>query len=84
MSKSEDSSINKALEDQTFKSFDSCIRVSPNPIDAYNFVGVAFGKSGLYDKAIKCFEWVLSVQPEDEIARHNLAEAYSRRAERPH
>ena len=75
---SEELGIKKALQTQAFNLFDRAIRISPNPIDAYNSLGVVFGKNGLYEKALECFNWVLSVQPQDEIARHNLAETYSR------
>ena len=80
---SEESGIKKALEAQAFNSFDRAIQISPNLIDAYNSLGVVFGKNGLYDKALECFNWVLSVQPQDEIARHNLAETYSRMGKAP-
>jgi tetratricopeptide (TPR) repeat protein len=75
---SEESGIKKALEAQAFNSFDRAIQIAPNPIEAYNSLGVVFGKNGLYEKALECFNWVSSVQPQDEIARHNLAETYSR------
>jgi tetratricopeptide (TPR) repeat protein len=75
---SEDSGIKKALEAQAFNLFDRAIQISPNPIDAYISLGVVFGKNGLYEKALDCFNWVLSVQPQNAIARHNLAETYSR------
>jgi tetratricopeptide (TPR) repeat protein len=79
----EELGIKKALEAQAFNSFDRAIKISPNPIDAYNSLGVVFGKNGLYDKALECFNWVLSVQPQDEIARHNLSETYSRMGRPP-
>ena len=73
----EDLGIKKALEAQAFSFFQKTIEVSPDPIDAYNSLGVVFGSNGLYEKAIECFKWVLSVQPQNEMARHNLAEANS-------
>ncbi|MDQ3816300.1 MAG: restriction endonuclease [Acidobacteriota bacterium] len=70
----EEPRIKKTLETQAFNSFDRAIQIAPNPIEAYNSLGVVFGKMGLYDKALECFNWVLSVQPQDAIARHNLEE----------
>ena len=58
---SEELGIKKALEAQAFNLFQQTIEISPNPIDAYNSLGVVFGKNGLYEKAIECFKWVLSV-----------------------
>jgi tetratricopeptide (TPR) repeat protein len=80
---SEDSGTRRALEAQAGKFFDSAIQISPNKVDAYNTVGVVFGKNGLYGKAIECFDWVLSVQPQNAMARHNLAEARSRQGQTP-
>src|SRR5215213_2038727 len=74
----EDPGIKNALEAQAFNFFHKTIQVSPNPIDAYNSLGVVFGRNGLYEKAIECFNWVLSVQSQDEMARHNLAITHSR------
>ena len=70
--------VKKILEEQALKSFDRSLQIAPNLIDAYNSLGVIFGKNEFYEKAIECFKWVLSVQPEDEIARHNLNETYLR------
>lgn len=75
---SEEAGIKKALETQAFNLFDRAVQISSNPIDAYNSLGVVFGKAGLYEKAIECFNWVLSVQPQNAMARHNLAETHSR------
>ena len=80
-SQSEDLAIKKALEAQAFSSFQNALDTSPTPVDAYNSLGVVFGSNGLFEKAIECFKWVLSVQPENKIARHNLAEAYSRKGQ---
>lgn len=80
---SEESAIKTALEAQAFNCFDRAIQISPHPIDAYNSLGVALGENGFFEKAIECFEWVLSVEPRDEIARHNLAETYSRKGKQP-
>jgi tetratricopeptide (TPR) repeat protein len=75
---SEESGIKKALETQAFNLLDRAIQLSPNPIDTYISLGVVFGKNGFYEKAINCFNWVISVQPENAMARHNLAETYLR------
>lgn len=74
---SEELGIKKALEAQAFNFFQQTIKLSPKPIEAYNSVGVVFGRNGLFEKAIECFKWVLSVEPQDEMARHNLAHTYS-------
>jgi tetratricopeptide (TPR) repeat protein len=74
---SEERGIKKALEAQAFNFFQETIKISPKPTEAYNSLGVVFGRNDLYEKAIECFKWVLSVQPQDEIARHNLAHTYS-------
>jgi len=79
----EDLGIKKALEAQAFNFFQTALHISPNPVDTHNSVGVVFGKHGLYDKAIECFEWVLSADPPNEMARHNLAETYSRKGKQP-
>ena len=73
----EDLAIKTALEAQAHTFFQKTTQVSPDPIDAYNSLGVVFGRNGLYEKAIECFKLVLSVQPQNEMARHNLAEANS-------
>jgi tetratricopeptide (TPR) repeat protein len=78
-----DSGTKKAVEAQALNCFNRAIQISPNQIDAYNSLGVIFGQSRLYDKAIECFKWVLSAQPQDEMALHNLKETYARMGKQP-
>lgn len=73
----EDLAMKTPLEAQAHTFFQKSTQVSPDPIDAYNSLGVVFGRNGLYEKAIECFKLVLSVQPQNEMALHNLAEANS-------
>jgi tetratricopeptide (TPR) repeat protein len=71
---SEEAGIKKALEEQAFNLFDRAIKISPNIIDTHISLGVIFGVNGLYEKAIQCFDRVISAQPQNAMARYNLAQ----------
>jgi tetratricopeptide (TPR) repeat protein len=73
---SEEGGVRKALEKQAYNFFDRAIEISPNVIDTHISLGVIFGVHGLYERAIRCFEWVMSAQPQNAMARHNLARTY--------
>jgi tetratricopeptide (TPR) repeat protein len=75
---SEESGVKKALEVQAVNLFDKAIRITPNIVETYIFLGVIFGVYGLYEKSINCFGWVISVQPQNTMARYNLARTYTK------
>lgn len=72
----EEGGVRKALETQGSNFFDRAIEISPNVIDTHIYLGVIFGIHGLYERSIRCFEWVMSAQPQNAMARHNLARTY--------
>lgn len=73
---SEDPEVKKAIETQAFNLFDRAIEISPDITDAYIFLGVIFGENALYEKSIDCFQRVISAQPQNSMARYNLARAF--------
>jgi tetratricopeptide (TPR) repeat protein len=51
------------------------ISAAPTP-SLYTFVGITFGKMGLYDKAIDAFNAALKMEPNYTLALYNLAVTY--------
>jgi tetratricopeptide (TPR) repeat protein len=75
---SEEPGVKKALETQAFNLFGRAIEISPNPVDTHISLGVIFGDNGLYEKSVDCFNWVISAEPQNPMARYNLAETFLR------
>ncbi len=51
-------------------------KFDPDDADAWNNMGVTYGKAGEYKKAIDCFQKAVELNPEYASAWHNMGSAY--------
>jgi tetratricopeptide (TPR) repeat protein len=63
---------------EALKTLDKAISDQPSP-SLYTFAGIAFGKMGLYDKAIDAFNAALKMDPNYPLALYNLAVTYEKK-----
>jgi len=59
------------------KSFEKATEINPSYSLAYLNLGITLTDLGQKDKAIKCFEQVLSIDPDNSLANEKLKELSS-------
>lgn len=74
----EDFFINDNYE-QALKVFEEVLREDPENTAAINDAGLAWLKLGRVEKAVECFELVLSLQPDSETAFFNLLDTLAQK-----
>ncbi|MDP7236997.1 MAG: tetratricopeptide repeat protein, partial [Candidatus Latescibacteria bacterium] len=57
---------------RAIEQFQIAVDIDPTYIDAYNNLGRVFVKSGDVDRAIAVWEYTLSIEPANRIARRNI------------